>query len=254
MNVFSIDIAITAVSGYLAVNKAFQTQSDNSLCLLLFFAVLLVYWFDHILDIKKYGASISSRHQVFAQKSKVIYALGLLFLMIACYLSYVVLTIKVLFYGLLIGALCVVYLFFNRYKWLNKELIAASIYAAGIYFQILLRPSLSGVIAALLFWGITYYTMMGIAELEHRTDSYFGIPNNFKLNWLQNHLFELLILGAVLLLFSFYHTSIFSLIFSYTLMLLCLKLLFNALKKNHFLKENYRITIEWLFLLPWIFA
>lgn len=242
------------MSGYLAVNKAFQIQSDNSLCLLLFFAVLLVYWFDHILDIKKYGASISSRHQVFAQKSKLIYVSGVLILTFSIYFSITVMSFQLLKYGLLIGLLCVVYLFFNHYKWLNKELIAASIYAAGIYFQVLLKPSLLGLVSCLLFWGITYFAMMGIAKIEHRTDSYFGIPNNFKLNWLQNHFFELLFLGAVLLLFSFYNTSIFSLILSYVLMLICLNLQFNTKNKFHFLKENYRIAIEWLFLLPWIFV
>jgi hypothetical protein len=252
--VFSIDIAITAVLGNLAVNKAFQIYTDYRQSLLLFLAVLLVYWFDHIIDIKKYGSSISSRHQQFAKKSKIIYALGVLILLFSILFSFEMLSLQALIYGSILGIFCFLYLFFNRYKWLNKELIAASIYSAGIYFQVLMNTNLLGLISGFLFFGITYFTMMGIAKVEFKSDSYYGIPNNFNLNWLQIHLFEILILVAVYLLMLSNNTSVFTLILSYVLLLLSLKFLFDTFNKHHFLKDNYRIVIEWLFLLPWIFA
>ncbi len=251
---FSIDIAITAVLGNWAVNKAFQIYTDYRQSFLLFLAVLLVYWVDHFIDITKYGSSISSRHQQFEKNSKIIYALGVLILLFSILFSFEMLSLQALIYGSILGIFCLVYLFFNRYKWLNKELIAASIYSVGIYFQVLMNANFLGLISCFLFFGITYFTMMGIAKVEFKSDSYYGIPNNFKLNWLQIHLFEILILAAVCLLMITNNTSVFSLILSYVLLLLSLKFLFDAFNKYHFLNDNYRIVIEWLFLLPWIFA
>ncbi len=252
LNVFSIDIAIAGVSGFISVNKVFGLPQNPVLNVLLFIGILLIYWLDHLQDIRKYGSRLSRRHYFLSKIKTRLIKTGLLLFALSAAIAFYYLSLKVLLMGFFLLFVSLIYLALHPYRFVPKEIFAASVYTAGIYFEVLFNLGFYQLFMMGYFLGLTLYAMYGIAWIEKATDKHFGVPNGVTAyNQNQTLFFLLLVMGIVFVFTP--STEIFKqLIVSYLFLLVVLKSIFTLFKKQLKKRNWYRIAIEWSFLIPWI--
>ncbi len=252
LNVYSIDIALAGVSGFITVNKVFGLPQNLALIVLLFLGIFLIYWLDHLLDIRKYGNHLSSRHFLISKKQTLLYKIGFVFILISGMIAFFYLSIKALLLGLLLLVLSLLYLALNATRYVPKEIFAASVYTVGIYFQVILNPGLYEFLVIGYFFGLTLYAMYGIAWIEKATDKRYGVPNGVTTNKISQTMFLLLFVTGIVSVIITSAEIYNQLIVSYLFVLVVLKSIFALCKMQRYQCNWYRIAIEWSFLIPWL--
>ncbi len=242
------------MAGFFTVNKAFGLNQSPVLSWLLFTTILLVYWVDHLIDLHKYGIHLSERHQQISRNKNTMYVACLLLAVVAVVIALYYLSFTELFVGCVLVFLSICYLLLHHFRFVPKEPFAAGVYAASICFQVLLKPDFWTLMALFYFFGLTLYSMYGIAQIEKDKDKQYGVPNshlspkNFYL------FFKLLIVFGIVLLLCSPNDAFKQLIVADLMLLMILFIIIELYSNKANQSYFYRITIEWSFLLPWIWV
>lgn len=191
-HVLSLDVALGACAMLHATSRALNQPVNFVWYALLFLGTLVVYWSDHLLDVKRQAFTGTGVRHAFFQKHNTIFKAAIIALILtAAVIALTQLSIITLTAGTLLFLLMQGYLYFHR-KWkTGKEIQIALLYAASIITPVILSNpdiinaynplsfspllrSLSGVEGLFL---LTLHNLLSLATLDSQTDLTSGIPN-----------------------------------------------------------------------------
>ena len=263
----SFDVVLGALaSGVMAV-RLLNVQMPGYWWLILGTAVWLVYTSDHLLDAVKMKNRPDAERRQFINRnfwglSITVLIVGLLNLILSIYY----LDKSVLYSGFLIGLIIIGYfllinfLKIKRRIFLQKELIVALIYTAGIYIAPLLRINFLinavQIILIVCFFLLVWSDILLIALFEYEKDLHdqfksFPVLYGKQISQTVIKLILFAVLLALIAINLFFKYN--RLVFVSSIILACIAALqFFLLKKRSLFSKNdtYRIFTEGMFYLP----
>ena len=266
LNILSIDIAAGAVLSTVFANRVFHFRAPWWYYFILFLSVWIVYTADHLIDAQKNKEkTFSSRHLFYYRHFRqIVFGLsGALVLLVILLFFY--LTPALLIFGMTMGGVSALYLFFvSRSKqpspWLMKELYVALIYTAGIWgFPMWMRFPFPWKfwLFPFRFFLPVFFVLLLYSRYDYESDSkdgYYGMASAYYPGQIKFLMRFLLLLSLLLFvpafwLFDYSRIALYESVYGAMLMLSWL-----LYSREKDLKKDYRYRIlgEWIFFLPGI--
>ncbi len=262
----SLDVVLGALSGAVMSEKVFNVQMETAWWFVLAFAVWIIYTADHLIDANKLGNHASSERRLFYFRyfKLMLIIVGLL-IIITLLISFLFLDSKIIYFGICLGVFITIYLIIIQIKgseklwWLQKELIVAMVYTAGIWSSSILHSlqtiGLHEIVLCITFFIIVWADILIIAQFEIENDKQDGftslpiIIGKKKNVWLIKSLQFFVGFALLFLLFKDTNKNI---IYGSIILLSMSVILFILLKYESFFakKERYRVVAESVFFLP----
>lgn len=203
-HVLSIDVALGACAMLHATSHALSQPVDIVWYALLFLGTLVVYWSDHLMDVKRQAFTGTGVRHAFFQKHNAIFKVAIIALiLIAAVIAFAQLSIFTLTAGTLLFLLMQAYLYFHR-KWKSgKEIQIALLYAASIITPIILsNPQIiNATLSSFSYlFLITLHNLLSLATLDSQSDLTSGTTNithRFGVNTIRRFQLTLLLLQAI---------------------------------------------------------
>lgn len=138
LNALSIDVALGAICCAIWFADYFNVELRVYALLCLGFAVWIIYSADHLLDARKTkGEASSFRHRFHQQHFRTL-MICVIIAVIAVFLMLFFIRARILYMGLTLSVIVILYLLINQWLGFVKEFVIAFVYSAGV-----LLPALS---------------------------------------------------------------------------------------------------------------
>lgn len=132
LNVLSLDVALGAVCCAAWFAKGFQVQLRPYAYLALGLTVWIIYTADHLLDASKITREASTyRHRFHQKHFKILLTIILLAVIVDFTLLFFI-RLKILYAGLGLFSIVILYLLVNRWLSFAKEIVIALVYSCGV--------------------------------------------------------------------------------------------------------------------------
>ncbi|NOZ45485.1 MAG: hypothetical protein GXO79_01745 [Chlorobi bacterium] len=267
LQILSIDVVAGSLSSGLMVTKLVDVKPGFSWWIILAISVWLIYTVDHLADGLKLGYSTSSKRYLFHyhhRKKFIIFII--LFGIIASVITFFWLDYRIVYFGLFLGVLVLIYLIINvittnfSFFLFPKEIIIAIFYTLGIWggplalinysvsFSVLSIMILFGLAALSNLFIFSYFEME--KDIKNKQKS-VAILTGEKLLLKIIYILGFLVVLSSLLLIVFTELNKINVLAILILISMQLLLLLIVYRKNYFeVNERYRLLGDAVFLLP----
>jgi len=259
----SLDVVAGATISARWIGNYFEVDIPKEAILSLGISVWLIYTLDHLLDAQKIRPKHAAhRHFIHHKNAPLIFTMLVLMSAVLIYLVQY-LSVQLLWTGLLLGLVVVIYLFFvhkRKTPFWGKEWFIAVVYASGICLPTI--SHLGYIPLDLAYFWIQFFVLAGINLLifnmfEYKTDKKFGF-NSFATikghNLTRQIILLLLALFIIIWLLGFEWIEGKSFLDYQAILIFMGSVLAMVLSKEKLLKEEewYRVIGDIVFIFPLI--
>jgi 4-hydroxybenzoate polyprenyltransferase len=158
INTLSIDVALGAVCCAAWFAKGFQAQLRPYAYITLGLTVWAIYTTDHLIDASKIKHDASTHRHRFHQKHFKVLIACLVLAVIADFVLLFFIKLKVLYAGLALFLIVVVYLSVNRWLSFVKEFVIAAVYCSGVLLPALVQKEAPLTVSDFLWIACFFFT------------------------------------------------------------------------------------------------
>lgn len=258
LNILSIDVALGAVCCAAWFAKVFEVHLRPYALLSLGFTVWIIYTTDHLLDALKIKHQASTERHRFHQRNFKILTICVVIAVIINLTFIFFIRTKILYAGVVLAAIVILYLLINRWLGFVKEFVIALVYCGGVLLPAL---SLKGypltVIETLLIISFLLTALINLIIFSRydvqadKLDGYNSFALKFGDSITQNVLSLFFVIQAmiIILLFMAHVWSYGSLFLIMNTVLFVLFLVPSNFQKH----DTYRLFGDVIFLFPVVF-
>lgn len=259
LNTLSIDVALGAVCCCAWFAKLYHVDLRPYVFLALGLTVWIIYTADHLLDARKIkGEALTTRHRFHQQHFTVLTVLVAIFAVIDFGLIFFVRK-QVLYAGIILGGIVLLYLVFTRVLSFLKETVVAVLYSGGVLLPVLSlwdwQMSISYPLIVVSFFITAWINLFLFAWFDHNIDKIHGYTS-FSVQF-GKYLTMLLLRGLFFIQVALIGTiALHNQMISAALMLFMMNAILFLLfvrPANTFLQDNYRLLGDAVFLIPAMF-
>lgn len=255
INALSIDVALGAVCSAAWFAKGFDVQLRPYAFLALGLTVWIIYTADHLLDARKVAKEASTYRHRFHQQYFKILAVCLMIAVVIDFGFIFFVRVQILYAGLTLFSIVVLYLLVNRWLSFVKELVIAIVYCSGVLLPTLSLKS-TGLSAGDYLWIVSFFLTALINLMvfsiydfpSDKSDGYNSFVRTFGVRLTQQILSVFFLvqvgLAGMLAVHGFWNEATVLSVMNITLFLL-------FIKPSYFAKADlYRVVGDGVFLFP----
>lgn len=255
INALSIDVALGAVCSAAWFAKGFDVQLRPYAFLALGLTVWIIYTADHLLDARKVAKEASTYRHRFHQQYFKILAVCLVIAVVIDFGFIFFVRVQILYAGLALFSIVVLYLLVNRWLSFVKELVIAIVYCSGVLLPTLSLKS-TGLSTGDYLWIVSFFLTALINLMvfsiydfpSDKSDGYNSFVRTFGVRLTQQILSVFFLvqvgLAGMLAVHGFWNVATVLSVMNITLFLL-------FIKPSYFAKADlYRVVGDGVFLFP----
>lgn len=255
INALSIDVALGAVCSAAWFAKGLDVQLRPYAFLALGLTVWIIYTADHLLDARKVAKEASTYRHRFHQQYFKILAVCLVIAVVIDFGFIFFVRVQILYAGLALFSIVVLYLLVNRWLSFVKELVIAIVYCSGVLLPALSLKS-TGLSAGDYLWIVSFFLTALINLMvfsiydfpSDKSDGYNSFVRTFGVRLTQQILSGFFLaqvgLTGMLAVHGFWNDATVLSVMNITLFLL-------FIKPSYFAKADlYRVVGDGVFLFP----